>query len=71
MRILTANPPHPAIGSVWSSERLGIVFRDKRLKEGPSVRALWGETLSHEEEALAIPVRTMANQHSARAPSAL
>jgi hypothetical protein len=71
MRILIVNPPDPASGGIWSHELLGLFFRDKRLKGGPSVCAFCDETLSHEEEALAIPVRTMANQRPAHAPSAL
>jgi anaerobic magnesium-protoporphyrin IX monomethyl ester cyclase len=43
---------------VWLHEVLGFLFRDKRVKRGPSVRAFWGETLEHEEEALARPTRT-------------
>ncbi|EGF91848.1 magnesium-protoporphyrin IX monomethyl ester anaerobic oxidative cyclase [Asticcacaulis biprosthecium C19] len=42
---------------VWFHELFGFLFRDKRLKQGPSVEAFWGESLEAHEEALAKPVR--------------
>lgn len=43
---------------VWFHEVFGFLFRDRRLKAGPSVEEFWGTTLEHEEEALARPGRT-------------
>ena len=40
---------------VWFHEVFGFFFRDKRVKDGPSVEQFWGATLAHEEEALARP----------------
>ena len=42
---------------VWFHEVFGFLFRDRRLKDGPTVEEFWGDTLAHEEEALAKPVR--------------
>ncbi|ESQ92777.1 magnesium-protoporphyrin IX monomethyl ester cyclase [Asticcacaulis sp. AC460] len=42
---------------VWFHELFGFLFRDKRLKKGPSVETFWGESLEAHEEALARPVR--------------
>lgn len=43
---------------VWLHELIGFLFRDRRLKAGPSLRAFWGESLEAQEEALAKPQRT-------------
>ena len=42
---------------VWFHEVFGFLFRDRRLKDGPSVEAFWGATLEADEEALARPKR--------------
>jgi len=44
---------------VWFHEVFGFLFRDNRLKKGPSVKAFWGPSLEADEEALARPVRRM------------
>lgn len=38
---------------VWFHEVIGFFFRDRRWKQGPSVREFWGESLAKHEEALA------------------
>lgn len=38
---------------VWFHEVWGFLFRDRRLKAGPSVEAFWGPSLAVNEEALA------------------
>ena len=45
---------------VWFHEVLGFLFRDHRLKHGPTVEEFWGATLEAQEEALAKPVRRTA-----------
>ncbi|HWE46560.1 MAG TPA: magnesium-protoporphyrin IX monomethyl ester anaerobic oxidative cyclase [Caulobacteraceae bacterium] len=42
---------------VWFHEVMGFLFRDRRLKHGPTVEAFWGATLEAHEEALAKPAR--------------
>ncbi|MFO0991875.1 MAG: magnesium-protoporphyrin IX monomethyl ester anaerobic oxidative cyclase [Hyphomicrobiales bacterium] len=38
---------------VWFHEVWGFLFRDRRLKAGPSLEAFWGSSLAANEEALA------------------
>ena len=40
---------------VWFHEVFHFLFRDRRIKNGPTVEQFWGPTLAHEEEALARP----------------
>jgi anaerobic magnesium-protoporphyrin IX monomethyl ester cyclase len=40
---------------VWFHEVIGFLFRDKRLKAGPTLERFWGASLEREEEALAAP----------------
>ncbi len=42
---------------VWFHEVFDFFFRDRRLRNGPTVEEFWGASLEHEEEALALPVR--------------
>lgn len=41
---------------VWFHEIAGFLFRDKRIRNGPTVREFWGDSLEHEEQALARPL---------------
>ncbi len=45
---------------VWFHEVAGFLFRDRRLKNGPSVREFWGASQEAEEEALAPRAVTVA-----------
>ena len=47
---------------VWFHEVFGFLFRDKRLKDGPTVEEFWGKTLEHEEEALAVPAKSASRK---------
>lgn len=49
---------------VWFHEIFAFFFRDRREANGPSLRQFWGETLAHEEEALAIPRKLLSNAAS-------
>ncbi|MEP3231317.1 MAG: magnesium-protoporphyrin IX monomethyl ester anaerobic oxidative cyclase [Hyphomicrobiales bacterium] len=42
---------------VWVHEMIGFIFRDTHWKNGPTVKQFWGETLEHEENALALKPR--------------
>ena len=42
---------------VWFHEMTGFFFRDTHWKNGPTVKQFWGETLEHEENALALNPR--------------
>jgi anaerobic magnesium-protoporphyrin IX monomethyl ester cyclase len=54
---------------VWFHEVFGFLFRDRRLKAGPSVETFWGASLEANEEALARPARaakltTLIDRHA-------
>ncbi|MEO0618449.1 MAG: magnesium-protoporphyrin IX monomethyl ester anaerobic oxidative cyclase [Pseudomonadota bacterium] len=38
---------------VWFHEVFGFLFRDRRVRNGPTLEEFWGSSLAHEEEALA------------------
>lgn len=42
---------------VWFHEVFGFLFKDKRLKKGPSMKTFWGASLETSEESMSRPAR--------------